>query len=90
MSNNYANSIESEIILQVKDYIEHCKKYDAQCTINECIEFIAENLYQDYEEIENAFGSLIIDMLHIFMAKNEATKVKYAKHLLENNGYKVI
>ena len=64
-----AADLEPEVIRQVKEYIEHCKKFDAPCTTSECIQYIADNVYSTYDEIEDEFGALIIDMMHIFTRK---------------------
>ena len=64
-----AADLEPEVIRQVKEYIEHCKKFDAPCTTGECIQYIADNVYSTYEEIEDEFGALITDMMHIFTRK---------------------
>ena len=61
-----AADLEPEVIREVKEYIDHCKKYGAPCTTGECIQYIADNVYSTYEEIEDEFGALIIDMMHIF------------------------
>ena len=90
--------IESEVIRQVKDYIAHCKKFDAPCTTHECIEYIAENFFMDYDEIEQQFGSLITDMMHIMTQKDKGfdyekdlePSVAEAVKFLKKNGYKVI
>lgn len=99
--NEIANpEIESEVIRQVKDYITHCKKFDAPCNTSDCIEFIAENMFTDYETIENEFGALIIDILHIMtdIQYNEPKKIKLenckkfmeAYRILRENGYDII
>lgn len=75
-----AADLEPEVIRQVKEYIEHCKKFDASCTTGECIQYIADNVYSTYEEIEDEFGALITDMMHIFTRKEPTVEDR-----LQNN-----
>ena len=62
--NGQVNKSTDELVKRT--VIKPVQAEDAPCTTGECIQYIADNVYSTYEEIEDEFGALIIDMMHIF------------------------
>ena len=83
----------SEIDNAIQEYIMHVKKFDAPVTVDDCIDFCADVLDMDVDELwefENANGTISDGLSEYFNEGFRQTHrhlIKEAKKVLEKNGY---
>lgn len=83
----------SEIDNAIQEYIMHVKKFDAPVSVDNCIDFCADVLDMDVNELwelENSNGTISDGLSEYFnegFRKTHRHLIKEAKKVLEKNGY---
>lgn len=92
-SNMINEGIFSEIDNAIQEYIMHVKKFDAPVTVDDCIDFCADVLDMDVDELwelENANGTISYGLSEYFnegFCQTHRHLIREAKKVLEKNGY---
>ena len=83
----------SEIDNAIQEYIMHVKKFDAPVSVDDCIDFCADVLDMDVDELwelENANGAIsdgLSEYVNEGFRQTHRHLIKEAKKVLEKNGY---